>query len=145
MNPVHHIELWTSDLTAAEPAWHWLLSALGWERAIVPGWPDGRNWHHPSGVYVVLEASPAVVGDRHDRLAPGLNHLALRVADRETLDRFRDAAAEHGWAELFADRYPHAGGDGHSALYLENAEGFEVELVAGGRDLSETSVVTGSQ
>lgn len=130
MNPVHHIELWTNDLVASEPAWHWLLSALGWEREVVPGWPSGRNWHHPSGVYMVLEQSPAVVGDRHERMAPGLNHLAFRVTDRAALDVLRADAGTHGWGELFADRYPHAGGTAHTALYLENAEGFEVEIVA---------------
>jgi len=29
-------------------------------------------------------------------------------------------------------RYPHAGGPDHCAAYLENEDGFEVELVAGG-------------
>ena len=38
-------------------------------------------------------------------------------------------AAAHGWRELFAEKYPHAGGDEHTALYLENSEGFEVEVV----------------
>ena len=41
----------------------------------------------------------------------------------------RADAAAHGWRELFAEKYPHAGGDGHTALYLENSEGFEVEVV----------------
>jgi hypothetical protein len=31
---------------------------------------------------------------------------------------------------MFADRYPWAGGPGHYAAYLENTDGFEVELVA---------------
>lgn len=31
---------------------------------------------------------------------------------------------------MFADNHPHAGGPGHYAAYLENADGFEVELVA---------------
>lgn len=131
MNPVHHIELWTHDLAAAEPTWHWLLDALGWQRERVEGWPSGRIWRHASGVYVVLEESAAVVGERHDRMAPGLNHLALRVADHDALDTLRAAAAEHGWSELFAEKYPHAGGPDHTALFLENAEGFEVEVVAG--------------
>ena len=47
------------------------------------------------------------------------------------LDRIRAESSAHGWHELFADRYPHAGGDDHTALYLENSEGFEVELVVG--------------
>jgi len=127
---LHHIELWTADLATAEPAWDWLLTTLGWVRdAVDPGWPHGRIWRHGSGVYLVLEASTAVVGDRHDRLAPGLNHLALRCPDRDTLDAARAEADRHGWRELFADRYPHAGGADHTALYLENEEGFEVELV----------------
>jgi hypothetical protein len=31
---------------------------------------------------------------------------------------------------MFADRHPRAGGDQHYAAYLEDADGFEVELVA---------------
>jgi probable phosphoglycerate mutase len=30
---------------------------------------------------------------------------------------------------LFAERHPFAGGPGHYAAYLENADGYEVELV----------------
>jgi hypothetical protein len=47
------------------------------------------------------------------------------------VDRPAAAAGEHGWSPLFAERYPHAGGPEHYAAYLENADGFEVELVAG--------------
>ena len=39
-------------------------------------------------------------------------------------------ALEHGWTLMFADRHPHAGGPDHYAAYLENDDGFEVELVA---------------
>jgi len=41
------------------------------------------------------------------------------------------AAPEHGWVPLFADRYPHAGGPEHYAAYLEDQDGYEVELIAG--------------
>ncbi|MEV4066827.1 hypothetical protein [Nonomuraea dietziae] len=34
---------------------------------------------------------------------------------------------------MFADRHPHAGGPAHYAAYLENEQGFEVELVGGVR------------
>jgi hypothetical protein len=67
----------------------------------------------------------------YDRMRPGVNHLALTVEDRATLDRIRAESSAHGWHELFADRYPHAGGDQHTALYLESSEGFEVEIVLG--------------
>jgi len=39
-------------------------------------------------------------------------------------------ALGHGWRLMFADRHPYAGGDQHYAAYLENRDGYEVELVA---------------
>jgi len=129
-NPVHHLELWTDDLAGAEASFDWLLRRLGWQVDPERDWPRGRLWFHPTGVYVVLEESPDVTGP-HDRRRAGLNHLALRVDGRDTLDALRAECAEHGWSELFAARYPHAGGPAHTALFLENAQGFEVELVAG--------------
>jgi hypothetical protein len=88
------------------------------------------SWVHPDGTYVIMEHSPDQHGT-HDRLRPGINHLATTVGTREELDRMRSESTEHGWHELYADRYPHAGGEDHVALYLESSEGFEVEVVAG--------------
>jgi hypothetical protein len=41
-----------------------------------------------------------------------------------------EEAAAYGWTLMFPDRHPYAGGDAHYAAYLENEDGFEVELVA---------------
>lgn len=127
-NPVHHIELWTDDLAAVLPSFDWLLPRLGWTADHDPQWPEGKVWRHDSGAYVVLEESPAVTGP-HDRLRAGLNHLASRVDGRDELDRLRDECPAHGWRELFTDRYPQAGGPDHTALFIENEQGFEVEIV----------------
>ena len=127
---LHHLELWTADLAAAEPAWHWLLTRLGWRSEIVEGWELGRTWRHLDGSYLVLEQSADVLGARSERRAPGMNHLALRVTDRDSLDAIRREAGDHGWRELFAERYPHGGGPDHVAWYAEDPEGIEVELVA---------------
>jgi hypothetical protein len=35
---------------------------------------------------------------------------------------------------MFADRHPYAGGQHHCAAYLENDDGFEVELCASATD-----------
>ncbi|MGO1257442.1 MAG: VOC family protein [Brachybacterium sp.] len=126
---LHHLELWTADLAAAEPAWHWLMTTLGWAAERLEGWERGRIWRSADGGYLVLEQSPDVLGTRSERRSPGMNHLALRVTDRAVLDTIRSTAPEHGWRELFAERYPHAGGQDHTAWYGEDAEGIEVELV----------------
>jgi hypothetical protein len=122
---VHHLDLWVGDPAMAEAEWGWLFGELGWEAA-----EDlGTSWRHGDGTYVFLERSPDQVDAAHDRLRPGVNHLAFVTDDRALLDRMRAESTEHGWHELFADRYPHAGGERHVALYLENSEGFEVEVV----------------
>jgi hypothetical protein len=125
---LHHLDLWVSDPGIAIAEWEWLLGELGWERADDSG-ADTASWAHPDGTYFFLERSADLVDEPHDRLRPGVNHLALGVEDRPTLDRMRAESSAHGWHELFADRYPHAGGDGHTALFLESSEGFEVEVV----------------
>ncbi|MDQ0708748.1 hypothetical protein QFZ52_001400 [Arthrobacter woluwensis] len=126
----HHLELWTRDLSGAEPSFDWLLSRLGFVKDDPADWPQGRIWRHPEGSYLVLEQSPAVLDAPHDRFRPGLNHLALTVPGRDLLDELRRDAESHGWQELFPEAYPHAGGPQHTALYLVNGQGFEVELVA---------------
>ena len=125
--PLHHVEVWVPDLARAEGSWGWLLTALG--ATPFQSWEHGRSWRWDDGVYVVVEQSPALTGDRHDRRAPGLNHLAFVVPG--DLDALVAAAPDHGWSLLFADRHPYAGGPEHRAAYLEDADGYEVELVAG--------------
>ena len=119
---VHHLDLWVSDHGVAVAEWGWLLGELGWEH-------DGVAWQHGDGTHLFMEHSADQVDEPHDRLRAGVNHVALTVEDRHTLDRIRAESSAHGWHELYADRYPHAGGERHTALYLESSEGFEVEVV----------------
>ena len=124
---LHHVEIWTGDLPAAEASLGWLLERLGLPRK--DAWPTEVS--HGSGeFYVVLENGPDVAAGVDERRRPGVNHLAFQVGSRADVDLLARRASSHGWRLLFADRHPFAGGAGHYAAYLENAEGFEVELVA---------------
>jgi len=124
---IHHVELWVPDLDRAIVSWGWLLTALGYR--MFQDWPGGRSWR-TEHAYIVVEQSPARTAGRHDRCRPGLNHLAFHVGTRAHADELTREAQLHGWKLMFADLHPFAGGAGHYAAYLENADGFEVELVA---------------
>ncbi|MGC5054143.1 VOC family protein [Micromonospora sp. DT48] len=126
---LHHVEVWIPDLNSAMRSWGWLLGELGWTS--FQQWPNGHSWRLGS-TYLVLEESPALSGRRHDRLAPGLNHLAFHAGSTTVVDRLVEQAPAYGWELLFADRHPYAGGPDTYAGYLTDGQGYEVELVASG-------------
>jgi len=124
---LHHVEVWVPDLDRAVAEWGWLLTRLGYTP--YQDWARGRSWRLDH-TYLVVEQSPALTAADHDRRRPGLNHLAFHVAEG-LLDEIVDDAVGHGWALMFPDRHPYAGGPDHRAAYLDNSDGFEIELVAG--------------
>lgn len=124
---LHHVDPWVPDLEVAERSWGWLLCELGYE--LYQSWARGRSWKLESR-YIVIEQSPDQRSGPHDRRAAGLNHLAFHAGTPTDVDRIVVKGLRHGWTLLFADRHPHAGGPDHYAAYLENTEGFEVELCA---------------
>ena len=124
---LHHVELWVPDLPRAITSFGWLLTTLGY--AEYQSWEAGRSWRL-GATYIVVEQSPALTAPHHDRLRPGLNHLAFHVQDPATVDALTAEATTHGWRLLFPDLHPHAGGENHYAAYLENPDAFEIELVA---------------
>lgn len=124
---LHHIELWVEDFAAARVSLGWMLESLGYERR--DEWDSGASWQGAVG-YIVLESGPDVVPGPHERRRPGLNHLAFWAGPPAAVDAIVADAPNHGWTLMYQDRHPYAGGSGHYAAYLENAAGFEVELVA---------------
>ncbi len=124
---LHHVELWVPDLERAVAEWGWLLGELGY--GAFQGWDAGRSWRL-GDTYIVVEQSTAMLDDGHNRLRPGLNHLAFHAGSPAVLDVLMTRALTHGWTPLFAEKYPHAGGQRSYAGYLANSDGFEVELVA---------------
>ncbi len=124
---LHHVEVWVPDLHRAVASWGWLLQQLGY--TVFQTWPAGRSWRL-GATYIVVEQSPDLTTSDHDRRRPGLNHLAFHIDSAELVESLTTHAAQHGWTLLFPERHPHAGGNDHYAAYLENADGFEVELVA---------------
>jgi catechol 2,3-dioxygenase-like lactoylglutathione lyase family enzyme len=124
---LHHLTLWVPDLARAEQSWGWLLGELGYavdrsvERLVL--------FRHPDGLAIALESSADMVpGMLYSRMRPGLNHMAFAVSLAERLDDITASAPEQGWSLMASDRHPIAGGA--RVAYLEDQDGFEVELVA---------------
>lgn len=115
------------DLGRADAQWGWLLGQLGYQP--YQSWAAGRSWRL-GGCYLVIEQSPALTATEHDRLRPGLNHLAFHAGSRADVDALAIAAPEHGWTLLFPDRHPYAGGPDHYAAFLASTDHYEAELVA---------------
>ena len=124
---LHHVELWVPDLGRAVACWGWLLGELGY--AQFQDWEGGRSWR-AGATYIVVEQSPAMIAGDHERCRAGLNHLAFHVATRQRVDELAETGPAHGWQLMFTDSHPYAGGPDHYAAYMENADGYEVELVA---------------
>jgi catechol 2,3-dioxygenase-like lactoylglutathione lyase family enzyme len=125
---LHHLTLWVPDLSRSEPPWRWLLEEMGY--VLDPSMDRVQVYRHRgSGFALALEQSPDMVpGMLYSRLRPGVNHIAFRV-ESWAFEGIVAKAADHGWSLLPADGHPIAGGA--RVAYLEDVEGFEVELIAG--------------
>lgn len=124
---LHHLTLWVPDLDRAEQSWHWLLGEMGY--ALDRSVHSVLLFRHASGFAVALEQSPDMVpGMLYSRLRPGLNHLAFTLDSGAMLGTMLANAGEHGWSTMPVDRHLVAGGA--QVGYLEDRDGFEVELVA---------------
>ncbi len=124
---LHHLTLWVPDLERARHSWSWLLGELGYaqDRSV----ETIVLFRHRSGFALALEQSSDMVpGMLYSRLRPGLNHLAFPVGSDRTLGDILGHAADHGWSQMPVDRHLIAGGA--EVAYLEDRDGFEVELVA---------------
>ena len=128
---LHHVELRVADLSKAAPSWNCILTCLGYVE--FQRWPEGVSWILGS-TYIVIEQAP--MPRAHDRREAGISHLAFHAGGRKRVDEIWATAPNHGWARLYEERHPWAGGEpdqdqpGHYAAFLENDERFKVELVA---------------
>lgn len=124
---LHHVELWVRDFESAQSSLGWLLERIGYSTRDT--WPNGVSYEHGEH-YIVIEQGSDVLDAPHDRLRAGLNHLAFTLPTAEHVETVMEEALQRGFTLMFENRHPHAGGPLHYAAYLENADGFEVELVA---------------
>jgi catechol 2,3-dioxygenase-like lactoylglutathione lyase family enzyme len=123
---IHHLELYVSDLERSARFWGWLLAQFGYEP--FQEWDDGISFRTASTYLVFVEAPDD--SRQLDRRAAGLNHLAFSLPSTDLVDDLRTDLAARGVRLLYDDRYPHAGGSDHYAVFFEDPDGLKVEVVA---------------
>jgi catechol 2,3-dioxygenase-like lactoylglutathione lyase family enzyme len=77
-------------VTDPERSAQWWTEVLRFKVILKIEKPGFREWSilHPSGVSVGLLAHDEAASDRFDERAVGLDHVALNVADRSTLEKW---------------------------------------------------------
>lgn len=100
MPGLHHVEVWIADVSTDLAQGGWLLARLGFVRE--SSWSEGESWA-AGGTYLSLTTSPNLSAGGHDRRRPGVNHLAFKAGERETVDAIMAEAPLHGWTPLYQD------------------------------------------
>ena len=90
---IHHFDLWVQDSGHRDARVELAVRPLRLGAATSLEETSG-SWKHPDGTYTFLERSPDLIDERHDRLRPGINHLALHR--RRPADARRDAGRRAG-------------------------------------------------
>jgi len=127
---LHHVELYVSDLARTQNFWSEILSIIGY--SVTDQWDDGFTLSDGKDAYLTFVQVNARHAHRpYHRCGVGLNHLAFKVDDRETVDRLRKHCQEKAFTCLYDDQYPFANGsDDYYALFVEDPERIKVEFVA---------------
>jgi catechol 2,3-dioxygenase-like lactoylglutathione lyase family enzyme len=125
---LHHIEVYVSNLARSVAFWTPFMQLLGYEP---DPWSGGMNYVRDGAAYLCFLPAPEEhVAAGYHRKRVGLNHLAFTGRSRQHVDEIAAWVKSAGYAVLYEERYPHAGGPNHYALFCEDPDRIKVEVVA---------------
>ena len=124
---IHHLQLWVPDLDRATESWGWLLDQLGYR--LDAQRPTAEIWLENDHAIVIEKSPDMVPGMLHSRFRPGMNHVAFRVSSAQRIAEIVAEASQNGWQSLEAT-HKHKLPKELKVAYLEDRDGFEVELIA---------------
>lgn len=121
-----HVDLSVGDLERSTGYYGLVLGALGFSRVQHPSYVAFSNGRMNVGL---RPAPPEHRAAGHERLRPGLHHLALRALARRDVDDLHDFLLEHELPVLDAPaEYPQYGPD-YYAVFFADPDGLKLELV----------------
>ena len=97
INGFGHIDLTVTDVDRTVRWWEEVMGFTLINTRDTPSFKL-RSVIHPCGFFIGFMAHAKPVSDRFDERAVGLDHLALRVPDRATLETWAKHLDEHGVA-----------------------------------------------
>ncbi len=121
-----HVYLTVSSLARSEAFYDRLLAdTLGFRKNAfaLDGDPHVQYYNRLFGIVLRPARSPAA----HDRYAPGLHHLCLRVPEAADVQRAADALAAAGIATTAPQLYPQYAPD-YVAIFVDDPDGIRCEL-----------------
>ena len=127
MKGLHHVELYVSSLKQSREFWDWYLDYLGY--SLYQEWEQGVSWKIDDCYLVFVQTEDRFLDVSYHRCRTGLNHLAFHARSPQQVDELLYLLEERKVPLLYQDRFPHAGGKGHYALFFEDPDRMKVELV----------------
>jgi glyoxylase I family protein len=113
---VNHVELAVADLPRSE---RWYAEAFGLARA------DGEVAADGTGHVTLLHPDGGWILALHSAAEPGVGHVAVSCADRDSLIRWHDDLAERGITPGSITDAPYGSG-----FVVRDPDGLELELFA---------------
>ena len=125
---LHHVEIYTADLTQSKEFWGWLLGELGYKE--YQTWEAGISYILDDSYIVFVQVQEKYSDIPYHRCRPGLNHLAFHGGSKEFVDEITQKLRDRKVKILYEDKHPFAGGQGYYAVYFEAPDRMKVEIVA---------------
>lgn len=123
---LHHIEIYVRDISVTRKFYDILLPELGY--TIFQEWEEGFSYKDKDSYIVFVQTREKYLRNGYNRCNIGLNHIAYSCSSKDKIDSIRDEMKSRGIPLLYDERYPHAGGKGHYALYLEDPDRIKLEI-----------------
>ncbi|CAM3244091.1 VOC family protein [Streptobacillus felis] len=123
---MHHIEIYVSNLETSKKFYSWLLKSLGFK--LFQEWEQGFSYKKDNFYIVFVKTKEKYLNNEYNRCNVGLNHVAFCCKSKNDIDKIRKELIRRNSVLLYDDKYPHAGGLEHYALYFEDPDRIKIEI-----------------